>query len=255
MHLHNTLLSQGSALENGSHSWNYGQNVHPRTGEGWGASDCQGPTIVGLSCPLDNLPKHSTPSWPALIIPHVLLFCNVPWVVSKGFHQHGGDSFDGYLSAWETDATATRQAHARENTHWKRPRCWERLKEGGEVDDKGWDDCIASLTQWTWVWASSMCWWWTGKPGMWQSIGSQRVGHDWATELNWTEEITQSKIMIPDVSNIFSTKNPMIWTTDLVRALDWGSDYSGHSLVSSCDLIKMTHKQTHQVWTYNILCR
>ena len=47
MHLHNTLLSQGSALENGSHSWNYGQNAHPRTEEGWGASDCQGPTIVG----------------------------------------------------------------------------------------------------------------------------------------------------------------------------------------------------------------
>ena len=46
---------------------------------------------------------------------------------------------------------------------------------------------MVSLTQWTWVWASSRSWWWTGRPDMLQSMGSQRVGHDWATELNWTE--------------------------------------------------------------------
>ena len=44
---------------------------------------------------------------------------------------------------------------------------------------------MASSTQWTWVWVKSRSWWWTGKPGMLQSVGSQRVGHDWATELNW----------------------------------------------------------------------
>ena len=48
---------------------------------------------------------------------------------------------------------------------------------------------MASLTWWTWVWASSVSWWWTGKPGLLQSMGSQRVGHDWATELNWTERL------------------------------------------------------------------
>ena len=47
------------------------------------------------------------------------------------------------------------------------------------------DEMVASLTGWTWVWASSGSWWWTGKPGMVQSMGSQRVGHDWVTELNW----------------------------------------------------------------------
>ena len=72
-----------------------------------------------------------------------------------------------------------------ELTHWKRPWCWERLKAGGEGDDRGWDHWIASLTQWTWVWASSRSWWWTGKPGVLQSTGSQRVGHDWVTEINW----------------------------------------------------------------------
>ena len=67
----------------------------------------------------------------------------------------------------------------------KRPWCWERLKEGGEGDNRGWYGWMASPTQWTWVWASSKSLWWTGKPGMLQSMGSQRVGHDWATELNW----------------------------------------------------------------------
>ena len=51
---------------------------------------------------------------------------------------------------------------------------------------RGWDGWMASLTQWTWVWASFGSWWWTGKPGTLQSMGSQRVRHDWATELNWT---------------------------------------------------------------------
>ena len=69
-----------------------------------------------------------------------------------------------------------------ELTHWKRPRCWERLKAGGEGDDRGWDGWMASPTQWTWVWVNSGSWWWTGRPGVLQSMGSQRVGHDWTTE-------------------------------------------------------------------------
>ena len=71
-----------------------------------------------------------------------------------------------------------------EFTHWKRPWCWERLKVGGEGDNKGWDGWMASPT-WTWVWISSGSWWWTGKPGVLQSVGSQRARQDWATELNW----------------------------------------------------------------------
>ena len=72
-----------------------------------------------------------------------------------------------------------------ELTHWKRPWCWERLKAGREGDNRGRDGWMASPTQWTWVWASSGSGWWTEKPGMLQSMGSQRAGHDWATELNW----------------------------------------------------------------------
>ena len=57
---------------------------------------------------------------------------------------------------------------------------------GGEGDDRGWDGWMASLTRWTWVWVNSGSWWWTGRPGMLRFMESQRVGHDWATELNWT---------------------------------------------------------------------
>ena len=72
--------------------------------------------------------------------------------------------------------------------HWERPWYWERLK-AGEGDDRGWDGWMASSTQWTLVWVNSRSWWWIGKPGVLQSIGSQRGGHDWATELNWIEDI------------------------------------------------------------------
>ena len=79
-----------------------------------------------------------------------------------------------YLATW-----------CEELTHWKRPWCWERLSPEGEGDDRGWDGWMASPTQWTWVWVDSWSWWWTGRPGMLQSMGSQRVRHDWVTELNW----------------------------------------------------------------------
>ena len=65
----------------------------------------------------------------------------------------------------------------------------EKLKAGGEGDDGGWDGWMASPTQWTWVWVNSGSWWWTGRPGVLRSMGSQRVGHDWGTELNLFELI------------------------------------------------------------------
>ena len=73
--------------------------------------------------------------------------------------------------------------HLIRRTSWKRPWCWERLKTGGEGDDRRWDGWMTSPTWWTWVWASSGSWWWTGRPGVLQSMGLQRVRHDWATEL------------------------------------------------------------------------
>ena len=71
----------------------------------------------------------------------------------------------------------------KELTYLKRPWCWERLRAGGEGDDRGWDDWTVSSTWWTWARASSGSWRWTGKPGVPQSMGLQRVRHNWATEL------------------------------------------------------------------------
>ena len=61
---------------------------------------------------------------------------------------------------------------------------------------RGWDGWMVSPTWWTWVWASSRSWWWKGKPGVLQSMGSQRFGHDWETELNWTHGCTRARLAL-----------------------------------------------------------
>ena len=101
-------------------------------------------------------------------------------------HPKGNQS---WVFIGRTDAkaeTPTLASWCEEMTPWKRPWCWEGLGERGEGDNRGWDGWMASLTRWMWVWVNSGSWWWTGRPGVLQFMGSQRVGHDWATELNWT---------------------------------------------------------------------
>ena len=98
--------------------------------------------------------------------------------------------------SWNCNTLAT---WCEELTYWKRLWCWERLGAGGEGDDRGWDAWMASPTWWTWVWMNSGSWWWTGRPGMLRFMGSQRVGHDWATELNWTE-LNVNVLMLPSHS-------------------------------------------------------
>ena len=109
-------------------------------------------------------------------------------------HPKGDQSwvFIGKTDA-EAETPNTLATWGEELTHLKTPWCWERLRAGGEGDDRGWDGWMVSWTQWAWVWVDSGSWWWTGRPGLMQSIGSQRVGHDWATELklkiHYREEI------------------------------------------------------------------
>ena len=95
-----------------------------------------------------------------------------------------GISLEGMMLKQNSSTLAT---SCKELTHWKRLWCWEGLGAGGEGDDRGWDGWMASRTRWTWVWVNSGSWLWTGRPGVLQFMGLQRVGHDWATELNWTE--------------------------------------------------------------------
>ena len=112
-------------------------------------------------------------------------------------------TLDSLMSSWNSNTLAT---WCEELTHLKRPWCWERLKARGEGDDRGWDGWMASPTQWTWVWVNSGSWWWTGRPGVLQSMGSKRVRHDWATELNWTVGIVLLiciSLMNYDVKHLF----------------------------------------------------
>ena len=114
----------------------------------------------------------------AMVFPVVMYGCE-SWTIKKAEH-------------WRIDAFEL----------WCGEDSWESLGLQGDPtsciegrrrrDDRGWDGWFASPTQWTWVWVNSGSWWWTGKPGMLQFMGSQRVGHDWATELNWTDRVSPS---------------------------------------------------------------
>ena len=113
----------------------------------------------------------------------------VPWTARRSNQSilkeigPGCSLVEDWCWSWNSNTLAT---SCEELTHWKRPWCWERLRAGGEGDNRWWDGWMASPTQWTWVWVDSGNWWWTGRPGVLRSTGSQRVGHDWAIELNWT---------------------------------------------------------------------
>ena len=82
--------------------------------------------------------------------------------------------------SWNSSTLAT---WCKELIHLKRPWCWERLRAGGEGDDRGWDSRMASPTQWIGLWVNSGSWSWTGKPGVLWFMGSQEIGQNW-TELS-----------------------------------------------------------------------
>ena len=126
-----------------------------------------------------------------------------------------------FMYCWNSSTLAT---SCEELTHWKRLRCWEGLGAGGEGDDRGWDGWMASPTQWTWVWVSSGSWWWTGRPGVLRFMGSQRVGHDWATELNSTELWHWRRVLrVPWRSNesVLKEINPELEGLMLLRLPIW----------------------------------
>ena len=88
-----------------------------------------------------------------------------------------------------------------ELTHLKRPWCWERLRAGGEGDDRGWDGWMASPNQWTWVWVNSRSWWWAGRPGVLRFMSSQRVGQ--TERLNWTDKASHG--LVPHLHQLTHT--------------------------------------------------
>ena len=130
--------------------------------------------------------------------------------------------------------------------NWKRPWCWERLKAEGGGEDRGWDGWMASRTQRTWVWASSGSWRWRGRPGVLQFMESQRVGQDWAMELNGAEQLDRRNV---------STRVLMDWLCWIYlvpgpRALLQVSiNPQGHHLPSQCLwLFRMIKNHSGMVW-------
>ena len=117
----------------------------------------------------------------------------VPWIARRSNQSilkeiSSGVHWKDWCWSWNSSTLAT---WCEELTHWKRPWCWEGLGAGGEGDNRGWDGWMASPIWWAWVWVNSGSWWQTGRPDVLRFMGSQRVGHDWATELNWPEAIRQ----------------------------------------------------------------
>ena len=119
----------------------------------------------------------------------------VPWIAGRSNPSILKRSVLGvhWWDWWWSWNSSTLPTWCAELTSMKRPWCWERLRAGEEGDYRGWGGWTASLSQWTWVWVNSQSWWWTGRPGMLWFMGSQRVGHDWVTELNWTDIVIAYK--------------------------------------------------------------
>ena len=106
--------------------------------------------------------------------------------------------------------------------HWKRPWCWEGLGAGGEGDNRGWDGWMASPTRLTWVWVNSRSWWWTERPGMLQFMGSQRIGHNWATELNLRPLLYSSSVYSWQLFLISSSSvRSLLFLSFIVPLLAW----------------------------------
>ena len=114
----------------------------------------------------------------------------VPWTARRSNQSilkeiSPGVHWKDWCWSWYSSTLAT---WCKELTHLKRLWCWEALG-AGEGDNGRWDGWMASLTLRTWVWVDSGSWWWTGGPGVLQFMGSQRIGHDWATEPSWMKKV------------------------------------------------------------------
>ena len=110
----------------------------------------------------------------------------VPWTTRRSNQSILKEISPGCsLEGWMLRAKLQYFGHLMQRAdYWKRPWCWEGLRAGGEGDYGGWAGWMASLNQWTWVWVDSGSWWWTGRPGVLQSMGSQ----SWTRLSNWTEQ-------------------------------------------------------------------
>ena len=168
-------------------------------------------------------------------------FLRVPWTTRRSKQSILKESALAFLwkewcYSWNSSTLAT---SCKVLTHRKRLWCWEGLGAGGEGDDRGWDGWMASPTQWTWVWVNSGSWWWTGRPGVLWFIGSQRVGHDWVTDLNWTDwrifnlivQLSQEKEEIAFLTSGLTCLLPILISRTSSPVSDYYSQHRGYRLL------------------------
>ena len=151
------------------------------------------PTLLGCHRALGWSSLHHTEASHWLSILHMVMHRFQCYRLSLS-HPLLPSKWDFYLTwRWHTlQLPSIQHMHNRRNISLfigKKPWCWERLRAGGEGDDWGRDGWMVSTTQQTWVWASSGRWWRTGEPGVLQSVGSQGVGHKWATEQQQSSKV------------------------------------------------------------------
>ena len=160
------------------------------------------------------------------------ILLRVPWTARRskqsilkeiGLGVHWRD----WCWSWNSNTLAT---WCEELTHWKRPWCWERVKACTEGDDGGWDGWMALPTQWTWVWVDSGNWWWTGRPGVLQFMRSQSVGHNWATELHWTDS-GMGRQVLNNWIVAFASTCPGITFSDFLEIWLWRLGLHSHVIV------------------------
>ena len=158
----------------------------------------------------------------------------------QSVHPEGDQSwvFIGRTEA-EAETSSTLANSCEELTHWKRSWCWEGLGAGGGGDDRGRDGWMASPTLWAWVWVNSGSWWWTGRPSVLQFVGSQRVGHNSVTELNWTE------------LNVFCTA--LIFILSIILESKWtmASTYNAIALYLSQRMLVSPY---NSLYTWSLFC-
>ena len=153
----------------------------------------------------------------------------------------------------------------KELTQCKRLWCWEGLRAWGVGDERGWDGWMASPTRWMWVWVNCGSWWWTGRPGVLWFMGSQRVGHDWETELTliqWMQCLSVHSVvqLCLNLCNLMNCSLPGSYIHEIFQAriLEWvnisfsrGSYWLGSNLC----LLNLLHWQVLFQWaTWEASC-
>ena len=146
----------------------------------------------------------------------------VSWIARRSnqsiLKKIGPEYWKDWCWSWSSSTVAT---WCEEPTDWKDPDAGKDWKGREEGDNRGWDGCMASPTHWTWVWASSKRWWKTGKPGVLQPMGSQRVRHNWVTK--------QQKTLFSTSERVHTSVYNLCWSTlqNRFRTLPPDADNTG----------------------------